>query len=768
MTTSHFWSWLNHSKRHLAGSVYRQWRYQPIIDLLEDRCLLSVLAVTNTNATGTGSLAGQVAAAQPGDEIVFDPAAFSSVTSPQTIKPSATLNINKSLTITGPGANLLTVSGVNNGNHAVFTITAGSSVTISGLKITGGNNQAGSGGGIANAGTLAILNCWITGNTSAGGLVASGFGGGIDSSGPALTISGSTISNNTSSTSYQFGFAMGGGIFLEGGNNSIVNSTIYQNTTTASGTEFLGRSSGGGIFVHNGTTTIVNSTITLNTATAIINITGGGICSEGTVNLVNTIVANNRASIGPDIRGPVAAFNNLVTSTAGSVGVAGSPGLVIGDPLLGPLQNNGGATLTLALQAGSPAIGKGTGNPGGHPWASFVDQRDLPRSANAIDIGAFQTQNPALAASTLGAAITLSPSLETKTSVSLTNLYGANIQVRIAFGDINGDGVADLITAAGPGGPSVIFVFDGKTGAQLASFAAITTGQSADFIGQSVQFGTNSSGTNLTVGYFVGAGDVNADGFADVIIGFDGSTSGPLVNVYSGKVIASGQDPAFLGQGILASYNAFPPPGGTVQFNGGVRVAAGDMDGDGRAEVIAVPGVGGGPLVSVYSGLLLTQTNNLNNAGFLISFNAYPIAGWPGTGLFVACGDIDHDGFRDLILGPGGSGGGQVLLVISGRALLTQFKLTPTTIDSTVVSVAPIALPAVQYAPPYAFPNGIHVATADLNSDGFADILLGGGPGNGALLDTFFSNTGGTTTQGTSENVFGATLNGIFAAGAPV
>src|SRR5207248_560075 len=138
-------------------------------------------------------------------------------------------------------------------------------------------------------------------------------------------------------------------------------------------------------------------------------------------------------------------------------------------------------------------------------------------------------------------------------------------------------------TVAGPGGGSVVVVFDGKTGGQFRAFAAITTG--TGFNSQSSAFGTNSAGTNLNTGFFVGSADVDGDGFADVVIGFDGSASGPLVNIFSGKVITNAGDPTTLQSGgIVASYNSFPPPGGSVQFNGGVRVAAGDFDNDGKAD----------------------------------------------------------------------------------------------------------------------------------------------------------------------------------------
>jgi hypothetical protein len=137
--------------------------------------------------------------------------------------------------------------------------------------------------------------------------------------------------------------------------------------------------------------------------------------------------------------------------------------------------------------------------------------------------------------------------------------------VRVAAADLNGDGFAEIIAGAGPGGAPLVNVFDGATGAMTASFTAY----GADFRG----------------GVFVSAGDVNGDNVPDFVTGA-GEGGGPHVRVVDG---ATGTE--------LRSFFAFDPA-----FVGGVRVAAGDLNGDGRAEIIAAAGPGGGPHVVVFDG----------------------------------------------------------------------------------------------------------------------------------------------------------------------
>src|SRR5262245_45251572 len=137
--------------------------------------------------------------------------------------------------------------------------------------------------------------------------------------------------------------------------------------------------------------------------------------------------------------------------------------------------------------------------------------------------------------------------------------------VRVATADVNGDGVPDLIAGAGPGGAPHVEVFDGATASLIQSFFAFNP--------------------QFTGGVFVAAGDVNGDGLADIIVGADAGGL-PNVKVFDGKTGA-----------VLQSFLAYD-----VAFTGGVRVAAGDVNGDGIADVITGAGPGSAPHVKVFDG----------------------------------------------------------------------------------------------------------------------------------------------------------------------
>ena len=210
--------------------------------------------------------------------------------------------------------------------------------------------------------------------------------------------------------------------------------------------------------------------------------------------------------------------------------------------------------------------------------------------------------------------------------------YDANFTggVRVAAGDVNGDGVTDVITAAGPGGGPDVAVFSGKDNTRLFRFFAFDM--------------------NFTGGVFVAPGDVNNDGFADIICGADGG-GGPNITVYSGKDQA---------QSLLTSFFAYNP-----NFNGGVRVASADVNADGFSDVICGAGPGGGPNVTVFSGKDNAQTR-------LFTYFAYD----PNfiNGIYVAGGDVNGDGRADVLVGPG-PGGGPNVVVFSGldATMLSSF-----------------------------------------------------------------------------------------------
>jgi hypothetical protein len=312
-----------------------------------------------------------------------------------------------------------TVIDANNLDHAI-DVGFFCSATLSQLTIQNGTGTFG--GDVGNSGRLTIDGCSITAGTAIFG------GGGVFSNGGTLTITNSTVSNNGTTGTWGAGvFAQGAtvtldadtlatnsgdkgaGLFMNGGQATITNSTIAGNSAA---------STGGGIYNQAATLTLTNDTIANNSAT-----TGGGIYTFGfgasitltnctiagntcsgpfdagggiyqgignpTTILKNTIVAGNLADVGPDVDGTITSQgHNLIGNSQDASGIVasdfvGTPDSPI-DPMLGPLQDNGGPTQTMALQPGSLAINNG--DPNGAPP---LDQRGVARD-DMPDIGAFE------------------------------------------------------------------------------------------------------------------------------------------------------------------------------------------------------------------------------------------------------------------------------------------------------------------------------------------------------------------------------------------
>lgn len=203
--------------------------------------------------------------------------------------------------------------------------------------------------------------------------------------------------------------------------------------------------------------------------------------------------------------------------------------------------------------------------------------------------------------------------------------------VRVASGDVNGDGIADVVVAAGPGGGPQVNVYDGTSLQLVHSFYAYNAA--------------------FNDGIFVAVGDVNGDGYADIITGA-GQGGGPHVQVFSGQNYSN-----------IASFFAYNPA-----FTGGISVASGDVNGDGYSDVVVGAGPGGGPHVLAVSGLQISQGTQV----VLASFFAFD----PGInrGVFVGAGDYNGDIVSDIVVAAGPGGGPHVKVFNgSGTSLIDTF-----------------------------------------------------------------------------------------------
>jgi hypothetical protein len=302
------------------------------------RDVTPTIVVTNTNDAGAGSLRQAIASATDGDVIGFD----ASIAGQTITLSTGQLLISSASTILGSQTKGMTISG--GGASRVFEIQSAGNVTLRNLSIVNGSASLGtSGGGIA----------LLTGN---------------------LTLDHSLVSGNSAGSPLAGG--AGGGIYVDGNATlTVTNATITKNSAEL----------GGGIYLNAGTVDATNLTITNNAAH-----TGGGARSNGPTGtaftLRNSIVALNSAGGDCAFGGPLTlAGTNLIGDT--SCGSAGS-GIIVADPMLAALADNGGPTQTQALLAGSPAIDAATN------CTVTDDQRYVARPLGAAcDIGAYEFDN---------------------------------------------------------------------------------------------------------------------------------------------------------------------------------------------------------------------------------------------------------------------------------------------------------------------------------------------------------------------------------------
>lgn len=379
-------NWLRAWKKRFPGTRRSRPLWQgcrPSLEALEDRLAPATFAVLNLNDSGPNSLRQAVLDANntAGPNLInFQPGLTGTIT-----LTSGQLEITNDLTVQGPGANLLTVSG--NNTSRVFNMDPGGTHDFAFSGLTIANGSADQGGGMSyflTGGTLTIQDCVFSGNNNSvvgGGLSVIG----NNAAATTVNISTTTFTNNRG--------AAGSAAYLENTTVTLKNCTISGNSAS---TQF------GGLWVGaQGSGETVDATLM---SCTIANNSGSGPggfdlstyqgAFSATARYANTLFANSAASSGnidttvfDPSSGPtslVSLGHNLSDDGSGNLTAAGD--LPNTNPLLAPLGSYGGPEPTMALLPGSPAIDAGSST-----GAPATDQRGVGR-VGAVDIGAFESR----------------------------------------------------------------------------------------------------------------------------------------------------------------------------------------------------------------------------------------------------------------------------------------------------------------------------------------------------------------------------------------
>ena len=231
------------------------------------------------------------------------------------------------------------------------------------------------------------------------------------------------------------------------------------------------------------------------------------------------------------------------------------------------------------------------------------------------------------------------------------------------------------------------------TNARTATYAASTPASPFGVLGANVRTAT---------------ADINGDGVQDLIL-----VTGPGVPIR--LAVLNGKD----GSVLVAPFDPFPPPPGVAPFDAGGFVTGGDMDKDGRAEFAVSPDKRGGPRVEIYSFV---------NGAASLRANFFAVDPDFRGGARIAIGDVNGDGFGDLMIGAGFGGGPRVQL-LNGLKAINGFPAQPVISDKLISDF---------YAFDSFLRDGSYLAIGDVNGDGLNELIFG--PGDGGPLQVLVVN----------------------------
>jgi hypothetical protein len=508
----------------------------------------------------------------------------------------------------------------------------------------------------------------IAGNTQAGVLVA-------DPETAGNLIAGNRIGKNANGTALGNG---GDGVLAKNaaGTAPVGGTTVAFGTTIKANT--IASNAGNGVAVRDTSrfVRLEGNNITANGQ--------AGVVVDATANdglLPPTITAITTAALGIRVTGTLTARpNTQYTISLFNNSAVDSPGVAEGQFPIGTVQTTtdgtGAATFAFEGSAGTGRFVTAT--------ATATAAGDTSAFSGAVTTPGSTLNTQLFAAGTgAGGGPQVNVFRPDGVLAYATTVFDATFTggVRVALADFTGDGNPELVVGTGPGAPTQVRVIDG--------------------VDQSKQvFSINPFEASFTGGVYVSAGDLNGDNIPDLVITPD-EGGGPRVRVFSGN-----------GFGQIDDFFGIEDP----NFRGGARTAVGDIDGNKIGDVIVAAGFGGGPRVAGFRGETLGTGTRVKVFADFFAFEQTL-----RNGVFIGSGDVDADGFAELVAG-GGPGGGPRVTIFRGANLKT---------DNT------LAVMANYFAGDDANRGGVRLVTRDLSGDNRAEVITGPGPGGGSLVNVY-------------------------------